>query len=147
LGQDFEATQSAIAKYPTLCALLSIAACENMELHQIDIVGAYLQGDLNEEIYMSLPDGLKVKGKEGWSLRLRKPLYGLKQAGRQWKRKLDETMGQLGFVKSEADECLYVLYKDGQVTLLVLVYVDDAALASEPPIPLPLTKLRISTMF
>jgi hypothetical protein len=86
-GQGFEATHSAVAKYPTLHALLSIATHENMELHQIDVVGAYLQGDLDEEIYMSPPDGLKVKGKEGWSLRLRKPLYGLKQAGRQWKKK------------------------------------------------------------
>jgi hypothetical protein len=118
-----------------------------MELHQIDIVGAYLQGDLEEEIYMSLPDGLKVKGKEGWSLRLRKPLYGLKQAGRQWKEKLDEMMGRLGFVKSEADECLYILCKDGQVTLLVLVYVDDAALASQEITQITKFKKAISEYF
>jgi hypothetical protein len=67
-GQDYHDTHSAVAKYPTLRTLLALAACENMELHQIDIVGAYLQGDLNEEIYMTPPDGLKIKGKTDWIL-------------------------------------------------------------------------------
>jgi hypothetical protein len=129
-GQDFHATHSAVAKYPTLRALLAIAAREDMELHQLDVVGAYLQGDLDEEIYMSPPDGLKIDGKKGWSLKLHKPLYGLKQAGRQWKKKLDETMAHLGFAKSDADECLYIQRDKGKVVLLVLVYVDDAATAS-----------------
>jgi hypothetical protein len=48
--------------------LLALAARKDMELHQIDVVGAYLQGDLNEEIYMTPPDGLKIKGKMGWIL-------------------------------------------------------------------------------
>jgi hypothetical protein len=82
-GQDFEAMFSAIAMYTTFCALVVLTAHENYKLHQIDVVGTYLQGDLDEEIYMLLPDGLQVKGKKGWSLRLRKPLYSLKQAGRR----------------------------------------------------------------
>jgi hypothetical protein len=57
-----------------------------LELHQIDVVGAYLKGDLDKDIYMSPPDRLKVKEKEGWSLRLRKPLYGLKQVGRHGRK-------------------------------------------------------------
>jgi hypothetical protein len=62
---------------------------------------------------------------------LKKPLYGLKQAGRQWKKKLDDTMAHLKFTKSTADECLYVLHEKGKVVLLVLIYVDDAAAASK----------------
>jgi hypothetical protein len=54
----------------------------------------------------------------------------IEASGETWKKKLDEMMGWLGIVKSEADECLYILCKDGQVTLLVLVYVDDTVLAS-----------------
>jgi hypothetical protein len=128
---DFHVTHCAIAKYSTLHALLAIAAREDMELHQVDIVGAYLQGDLDKEIYMTSPAGLNILGKKGWCLRLHKPLYSLKQAGRQWKKKLDETMAHLCFVKSNRDECLYVLHEKGQVILLVLVYVNDAVVASK----------------
>jgi hypothetical protein len=130
-GQDYHNTHSTVAKYPTLRTLLALTAREDMELHQIDVVGAYLQGDLNEEIYMTPPDGLKIKGKTDWVLRLKKSLYGLKQAGRQWKKKLDDTMAHLKFTKSAADECLYVLHEKGKVVLLVLIYVDDAATASK----------------
>jgi phosphoribosyl-AMP cyclohydrolase len=80
---------------------------------------------------MTLPAGLNIPDKKGWCLRLHKPLYGLKQAGRQWKKKLDETMAHLHFIKSNADECLYILREKGQVILLILVYVDDAAVASK----------------
>jgi hypothetical protein len=128
---DFHVTHSAVAKYSTLRAMLAIAAREDLELHQVDVVGAYLQGDLDEEIYMTPPAGLNIPGKKGWCLRLHKPLYGLKQAGRQWKKKLDEVMAHLRFIKSNADECLYILRDKGQVVLLVLVYVDDAAVASK----------------
>jgi hypothetical protein len=61
--------------------MLTIAAREDMELHQVDVVGAYLQGDLDKEIYMTPPAGLNIPGKKGWCFRLHKPLYGLKQAG------------------------------------------------------------------
>jgi hypothetical protein len=83
---NFHVTHSAVAKYSTLCALLAIAMCENMELHQVDVVGAYLQGDLDKEIYMTPPARLNIPGKKGWCLRLHKPLYSLKQVGRQWKK-------------------------------------------------------------
>jgi hypothetical protein len=97
--------------------------------HQVDVVGAYLQGDLDEEIYMTPPSGLDIPSKKGWCLRLRKPLYSLKQEGQQWKKKLDETMVHLRFIKSNIDKCLYILSEKGQVVLLILVYVDDAAVA------------------
>jgi hypothetical protein len=62
---------------------------------------------------------------------LKKPLYRLKQVGRQWKKKLDDTMAHLKFTKSAADKCLYVLREKSKVVLLVLIYVDNAAAASK----------------
>ncbi|PSS05348.1 hypothetical protein PHLCEN_2v3935 [Hermanssonia centrifuga] len=110
---------------------MSFVANQDWELHQVDVVGAYLQGDLDEEIYMKLPEGIKEPGKEGWCWRLKKALYGLKQSGRQWKKKLDEAMAKLGFEKGQADECLYVLKEDRHIILMVLVYVDDMAVAGK----------------
>jgi hypothetical protein len=110
-------------------------------------VGAYLKGELDEEIYMELPDGAKYPGKEGWVWRLKKPLYGLKQAGRQWKRKLDKAMEKLGFRKSRADDCLYILRENGKVILLVLVYVDDMALAGKTVATIKAFKTSLGNIF
>ena len=78
--QDFNETFASVAKFSTLRTLLSIVAHEDFELHQIDMVGAYLQGNLSEEIYMEVPNGINVEGKEGWYWKLKKALYSLKQA-------------------------------------------------------------------
>jgi hypothetical protein len=130
-GQDFNATYTSVARFTTLRALFAIAAHNDWELHQVDIRGAYLQGDLDEEIYMKPPDGANKPGKEGWIWKLLRPLYGLKQAGRQWKRKLEAIMQELGFTKSAADDCLFIK-REGRVIVVivvVVVYVDDMAMA------------------
>ena len=130
-GQDYELTFASVAKFTTLCMLLLIVAHEDWELHQVDVVGAYLQGDLKEEIYMEVLEGVKEKGKEGWYWQLMKALYGLKQAGHQWKKKLDEIMGELSLEKSQVDNCLYICHENSVVTLLVLAYVDDMAVTGK----------------
>lgn len=75
---------------------------------------------------MRVPDGVDMKGLLGKIWKLLRPLYGLKQSGRQWKKKLDEIMRDLGFEKSAADDSLYVLMEGGKVVLLVLVYIDNS---------------------
>jgi hypothetical protein len=129
LGQDFNATFASVARFTTLRALFAIAARNDWELHQVDVKGAYLQGELDEEIYMRVPEGADEPGKEGWFRRLLKPLYGLKQAGRQWKKKLDQIMSELGFEKRAGDECVYVKRAGNAVVIVVVVYVDDMAVA------------------
>jgi hypothetical protein len=114
-GQDYGMTYTSVAKFTTLCALLSLAAREDWEVHHIDVKGAYLQGDLEEEIYMRPPKGVKVEGYEKFLWRLLKSLYGLKQAGRNWKKKLEEVLLEFGFVKSKADDCLYILRVAGSL--------------------------------
>ena len=110
----------------TFRTLMSLTACEDWEIHQFDITGAYLKSDLEEEIYMEVPDGVDLKGQKGMVWKLEKLIYGLKQAGRQWKKKLDATMADLGFEKSAVDNSLYILHDaKGELLMVVLAYVDD----------------------
>ena len=77
---------------------------------------------------------------------MRKPLYGLKQAGQQWKTKLDEVMSKAGFKKSQADDCLYILKRNGKI-MLVLVYVNDIALTAKDIATLQRFKAKLSAEF
>jgi len=92
------------------------------------VVTAYLRGNLNEEIYIRVPDGVEKLGSGRFWL-LKKALYGLKQAERQWKKRLHEVLSKLGFIRAFADDCLYLKCENRKITLLVLVYVDDMAVA------------------
>ena len=125
-GIDYEETFAPVVKFASLRCLLALAAFEDMELHQMDVKTAYLNGDLKEEIFMEQPEGFDTG--DGKMCRLRKSLYGLKQAGRTWYEKIDNTFAELGFVRSEADHSIYVKDKDGVKTIIAL-YVDDLVIA------------------
>jgi hypothetical protein len=83
-GVDFVDTYSPVAKVASVRIIMVVAARLDLELHQLDIKTAFLNGDLKEEIYMDQPDGLQIKGQEGKVCRLKKSLYRLKQSSRQW---------------------------------------------------------------
>jgi hypothetical protein len=85
---------------------------------------AFLNGELDEEIYMDQPDGFVVKGEEQKVCKLLKSLYGLKQAPKQWHEKFDTTLTGAGFAVNEADRCVYYRHGGGQSVILCL-YVDD----------------------
>eukprot|EP00963_Diacronema_lutheri_P001208 scaffold78_cov513-Pavlova_lutheri.AAC.1 len=119
-GIDFGETFAPVAKQSTLRLLWTLAAKRDWEVENIDIKTAFLNGDLDEEIYMDMPPGFQVDGKV-W--KLKKTLYGLKQAPRAWHIKLTDVLEKLGFRCSTADPGLYV----GEDVLL-MVYVDDLLL-------------------
>jgi hypothetical protein len=123
-GEDFFDTYSPIARLTTIRVLLSLAASHGLLVHQMDIKTAFLNGELEEEIYMDQPEGFVVKGQEGMVCKLVKSLYGLKQAPKQWHDKFDRTLISVGFVTNEADKCVYYRYGGGEGVILCL-YVDD----------------------
>ncbi|KAM1963132.1 hypothetical protein ACFX16_023336 [Malus domestica] len=82
-GIDFVDTYSPVAKFTSIRILMAIVARMDLELHQLDVKTAFLNGDLKEDIYMIQPEGYHVKGHENKVYKLRKSLYGLKQSSRQ----------------------------------------------------------------
>ncbi|KAJ4796993.1 Retroelement pol polyprotein-like [Rhynchospora pubera] len=126
-GIDYNETFAPVAKMGTVRTVLAVASAKKWELHQMDVHNAFLHGDLHEEVYMHLPPGFS-SGNEGKVCRLRKSLYGLRQAPRMWFSKLRTALHEYGFAQSYADYSLFTLRK-GEVFLAILVYVDDLVIA------------------
>ncbi|KAJ9556753.1 hypothetical protein OSB04_011367 [Centaurea solstitialis] len=123
-GQDFFDTYSPVTRITSIRTLMAIAAIHNLEIHQMDVKTAFLNGELDEEIYMQQPEGFVVKGQENKVCKLVKSLYGLKQAPKQWHEKFDQTLLSQGFQINECDKCVYVKqYKNACV--IICLYVDD----------------------
>jgi hypothetical protein len=91
----------------TLRFLLGLVALEDLELFQLDVKTTLLHSDLDEEIYMEQLEGFTSPGREHLVCRLRKSLYGLKEAPRQWYKKFDDFVQSIGFVRSDEDHCFY----------------------------------------
>jgi hypothetical protein len=123
-GEDFFDTYSPVARLTTIRVLLSLAPSYGLLIHQMDVKTAFLNGELDEEIYMDQPDGFVVNGQEGKVCKLLKSLYGLKQAPKQWHEKFERTLTAEGFVVNEADKCVYYRHGGGEGVILCL-YVDD----------------------
>lgn len=123
-GQDFNYTFAPVARWDSIRTILSLAALNDYELRQLDVKTAYLNGPLEEEIYMHAPPGFPTPY---W--RLRKGLYGLRQAGRQWYLTLDQTYTQLGYKRSESDWSVYTRNIEGAITISA-TSVDDIILAT-----------------
>ena len=123
-GEDFFDTYSPVARMTTIRVLLSLATSYGLLVHQMDVKTAFINGELDEEIYMDQSDGFVVKGEERKVCKLLKSLYGLKQAPKQWHEKFDTTLTSAGFTVNEADRCVYYRHGEGNFVILCL-YVDD----------------------
>ncbi|PPQ83602.1 hypothetical protein CVT26_001384 [Gymnopilus dilepis] len=142
-GVDYFDTFAPVARLSSIRTVLAIAAAENLEIHQIDIKGAYLNGVLtsDEVIYMRQPPGYELPNSQGKVCRLRKTLYGLKQSGRRWYQRLVEIMEKLGFKRCEVDQAVFYRKREGML-MIVLVHVDDCTLVATT-LPL-ITKFKIA---
>ena len=122
-GIDYDETFAPVARYTSIRTIISLAVVLGWRLPQMDVKTAFLDGIIEEEVYIEQREGFVVHGKESHVCRLKKALYGLKQAPRAWYGRIDGFLVSLGFTKSVADSNLYCKVVDGQSLILVL-YVD-----------------------
>ncbi|KAM2628345.1 hypothetical protein TB2_001696 [Malus domestica] len=145
-GFDYNETFSPVSTKDSMRVLLALTAHFDLELHQMDVKTAFLNGDLEEDIYMAQPPGFVERGKESLVCKLNKSIYGLKQASRQWNKKFDQVIMAAGFQENKMDECVYLKVSDSKFIFLVL-YVDDILLASSDISLLHATKKLLTESF
>ncbi|KAJ9516325.1 hypothetical protein QJQ45_001050 [Haematococcus lacustris] len=130
-GVDVGDVYAPVSKHTTLRTLLAKAAAEDMEVHQVDVDAAFLNGQLepNEIIYVQQPEGF-VEGSHNIVCKLQKALYGLRQAPRAWHARLKQVLEGMGFRASESDPALFTMQRQAGMVYL-LVYVDDCLICTE----------------
>lgn len=144
-GIDYGETFSPVVRYDSVRTILALAAAENLEMVQFDIKTAFLNGDLEEEIYMAIPEGMD--GANGGKVcRLRKSLYGLKQASRAWNTKFTDFLAVCGLTQSAADNCVFHGIINGDRVILLL-YVDDGMILSSSGDTLNVLMRRLEDAF
>ena len=128
-GTDYDETFCPVVRLESLCTMIALAVQHRLKLHQVDVTTAFLNGKLDEEVYMRQPEGFVATGQEHLVCKLKRSIYGLKQSPRCWNTVLDDQLKNMGFVQSASDPCVY---KDsGGEMFLVGVYVDDIILAGK----------------
>ena len=129
-GEEYDETFAPVARYTSIRAIMSLAASRGWSLHQMDVKTTFLNGAIEEEVYIEKPQGFEVHSRDTHVCRVKKDLYGLKQAPRAWYARIDSYLTRLGFSKSHADPNLY--YKVvNNAPVILLLYVDDLFLTGE----------------
>jgi hypothetical protein len=128
-GIDYIETFSAVSKKDSFRIVMTLVAHYDLVLYQMDVKTVFLNGDLQESVYMAQPEGFAIEGKEHMGCRLKKSIYGLKQVSRQWYLKFDEVITKFGFIENQVYNCLYIKIK-GNMFIILVLYVDDILLAS-----------------
>jgi Reverse transcriptase (RNA-dependent DNA polymerase) len=146
-GIDYEETYAPVCRIGSIRVLIALAAHYDWEIHHMDVTTAFLNGELKETVYMRQPTGFTATGAEAdhvW--KLNKAVFGLKQAGRAWNLKMDETLRVSGFQAIDADACVYRQEK-GFAVIIISLYVDDLVLFSNDLPALTRFKAALSTRF
>ena len=120
-GIDYKDTFSPVVKFTSIRTILAFAAQE-LIVHQMDVVTAFLNGHLEEDIYIEQPEGFIVPGNEAKVLKLRRSIYGLKQSPRCWNKVFSDYLEGIGLTQSKADPCIYIKLEP---FVILAVYVDD----------------------
>ena len=126
-GTDYDETFCPVVRLESFRTIIALAVQHGLKLHQVDVTTAFLNGELEEEVYMRQPEGFIAEGQEHLVCELKKSIYGLKQSPRCWNTVLHNQLTLMGFVQADSDPCVY--RDSGGEAFFIRVYVDDIILA------------------
>lgn len=129
-GVDYFHTYSPVLKPLTLRIMFTMVVTNGWKVQQVDINNAFLNGTLNEEVFIKQPEGFIDLARPNYVCKLKKALYGLKQASKAWYDTLHSFLTSSGFTHSVSDHCLFHHRINGKITL-ILVYVDDILITGD----------------
>ncbi|KAA0031828.1 copia protein [Cucumis melo var. makuwa] len=124
-GIDYDEVFAPVARLETIRLLIALAAQNNWKIFQMDVKSAFLNGYLEEEVYLEQPPGYSVKGQDDKVLKLKKALYGLKQAPRMWNSRINKYFLDNGYWRCPYEHSLYIKVNGHGDILVVCLYVDD----------------------
>ena len=128
-GIDYDETYAPVARLEAVRLLLAFSCIKGFKLFQMDVKSAFLNGYINEEVFVSQPPGFEDHQHPEYVFKLQKALYGLKQAPRQWYERLSDFLTSQGYDRGTSDKTLFIK-KKGDDSILVQVYVDDIIFGS-----------------
>lgn len=131
---DFNETFAPVMKYKSLRTLLAIATIKNYEIEHLDVQTAFLNATLKEDIYMKQPEYYEIHSKDGKELvcKLKKSIYGLKQASNEWNKEVSNTIQSFGFNQCKSDTCVYVKRSIKNNVVILAIFVDDIIVIHSP---------------
>ncbi|KAK8696525.1 hypothetical protein V6N13_001659 [Hibiscus sabdariffa] len=106
-GIDYDETFSPVAMFKSIRILLAIAAFHDYEIWQMDVKTAFLNGKLEEDVYMTQPEGFVALENARKICKLQRSIYGLKQASRRWNLRFKDAIKEFGFIRNEDEPCVY----------------------------------------
>jgi len=146
-GVDYDETYAPVAKLTSIRTLLSIGASCDLLIHQMDVKTAFLNGNLNEEIYMTVPEGIDAATSSNSVCKLNRTLYGLKQSPRMWNQKIDNfLLHEQGFTRLNSDHGTYIR-RSNQSLAIIALYVDDLLILTDSLETMTTLKLNLSQTF
>ena len=128
-GIDYDEIFSPVVRFSSVRLLLAFAVQHDFLIHQMDVQTAFLNGKLDEEIYMQQPEGYVKPGEEHLACKLERSLYGLKQSSRCWNKAFKESVEKLGFTQASADPCVFIRKAD--TLTIIAIHVDDLMILAE----------------
>lgn len=145
-GIDYQETFAPVAKMNSVRVLISLVASQKWPSYQFDVKNAFLDGDLDEEVFMKPPPSFQNVGAKGKVCKLRKALYSLKQSPRAWFKRFRLSMVNNGYTQCQSDHTLFVKHDKNKVTALI-VYVDDIMTTSNDAEAIKILKSQLAKDF
>nr|GEV87349.1 zinc finger, CCHC-type [Tanacetum cinerariifolium] len=144
-GIDYFDTYALMARISTIRLMIAMTSMHNLIIHHMDVKTAFLNGDLEEEVYMNQPLGFIMSENENKVCKLIKSLYRLKQAPNQWHQNFKEVVLSNGYLLNQADKCVYSKFDASDKGVIICLYVDDMLIFSTDQVQVDLTKEFLSS--